>query len=128
MEEKILNEMSKMFGEVKQELGKLSEKVDNLEKRIGKLEENQGEMLNRIGKLEENQDKIFDRMDIINENQISFNIIQFQTNEKLDELIKQNRKLEINQTALLKMQIQFLRNQKELKEGLIDGNYGNYFV
>ena len=49
----------------------------------------------------------------IDENQVEFNAIQFETNAKLDSLIIQNRNLYINQVAMIKMQTQFLKDQKQ---------------
>lgn len=130
MEEKILSKIEKMKDELKGEIGKVDKKVDNLavelgktNERIDKLEEGQEKILERVDKLEVNQDKIFKRMDRIDENQVEFNAIQFETNAKLDSLIIQNRNLYINQVAMIKMQTQFLKDQKQLREDLNDAGY-----
>ena len=48
-------------------------------------------------------------------------------NQKIDKLLENDRNFKINQTAMLKMQIEFLKEQKELRKYLEEGNtYYNF--
>ena len=62
-------------------------------------------------------------MNRMDENQVKFNAIQFETNDKLDKLIEQNRNMYSNQVAILTMQTKIFKDQKELREDLLDGGY-----
>ena len=130
MEEKILNKLSEMKNELKQEIGKVSERVDKLavglektNEKVDKLAIKLEESDVRLSALEQNQDKMLKRMDRIDQNQLEFNGILFETNNKLDKLIEQNRNMHSNQTAILAMQTKIFKDQKELRENLLDGGY-----
>ena len=48
-------------------------------------------------------------------------------NKKIDKLLENDRNFKSNQTAMLKMQIEFLKEQKELRRYLEGGNtYCNF--
>ena len=144
MEERILNKLSEMKNELKQEIGKVSERVDKLavglektnekvdklavglektNEKVDKLAIKLEESDVRLSALEQNQDKMLKRMDRIDQNQLEFNGILFETNNKLDKLIEQNRNMHSNQTAILAMQTKIFKDQKELRENLLDGGY-----